>query len=105
MRSSLRKGDRVKKGFVEEGLAAALGGRPGRRPPRPGRWLNVAEVELNVMIRQCLNRRIDCIEVLRREVAACPASRARIQAKVDWQFTTDDARPGNANVSNPTFDE
>ena len=60
--------------------------------PRHGSWLNVAEVELNVMIRQCLNRRIDCIEVLRREVAAWQASRDRIQAKVDWQFTTDDAR-------------
>ncbi len=50
--------------------------------PKHGSWLNV--VELNVMIRQCLNRRIDCIEVLRREVAAWQASRDRIQAKVDW---------------------
>ena len=60
--------------------------------PRHGSWLNVAEVELNVMIGQCLNRRIDCIEVLRREVVAWQASRDRIQAKVDWQFTTHDAR-------------
>ena len=60
--------------------------------PKHGSWLNVAEVELNVMIRQCLNRRIDCIEVPRREVAAWQASRDSIKAKVDWQFTTDDAR-------------
>ena len=60
--------------------------------PKHGSWLNVAEVELNVMIRQCLNRRIDCIGVLRREVAAWQASRDSIEAKVDWQFTTDDAR-------------
>ena len=60
--------------------------------PKHGSWLNVAEVELNVMIRQCLNRRIDCIEVLRREVAAWQASRDSVKAKVDWQFTTDDAR-------------
>ena len=60
--------------------------------PKHGSWLNVAEVELNVMIRQCLNRRIDCIEVLRREVAAWQASRDRIHANVNWQFTTDDAR-------------
>ena len=60
--------------------------------PKHGSWLNVAEIELNVMIRQCLNRRIDCIEALRREVAAWQASRDSIQAKVDWQFTTDDAR-------------
>ena len=60
--------------------------------PKHGSWLNVAEVELNVMIRQCLNRRIDCIEVLRQEVAAWQASRDRIHANVNWQFTTDDAR-------------
>jgi len=38
--------------------------------PKHGSWLNVAEVEINVMIRQCLNRRIDSIDVLRNEVAA-----------------------------------
>ena len=57
--------------------------------PRHGSWLNVVEVELNVMIRQCLNRRID---TLRAEVVAWQAARDRIKAKVDWQFTTDDAR-------------
>ena len=60
--------------------------------PKHGSWLNVAEVELNVMIRQCLNRRIDSIDILRDEVAAWQASRDSIQAKVNWQFTTDDAR-------------
>ena len=60
--------------------------------PKHGSWLNVAEVELNVMIRQCLNRRIDRIEVLRRQVAAWQTSRDRIQARVNWQFTTNDAR-------------
>ena len=60
--------------------------------PKHGSWLNVAEVELNVMIRQCLNRRIDSIDTLRTEVAARQAARDRIQAKVNWQFTTEDAR-------------
>ena len=60
--------------------------------PKHGSWLNVAEVELNVMIRQCLNRRIDSIDTLRAEVTAWQAARDRIKAKVDWQFTTDDAR-------------
>ena len=60
--------------------------------PKHGSWLNVAEVELNVLIRQCLNRRIDQIDVLRREVAAWQASRDRIRATVNWQFTNDDAR-------------
>ena len=52
--------------------------------PKHGSWLNVAEVELSVMIRQCLNRRIASLGVLRDEVAAWQASRDRIQAKVNW---------------------
>lgn len=44
------------------------------------------------MIRQCLNRRIDSIDTLHAEVAAWQAARDRIRAKVDCQFTTDDAR-------------
>ena len=72
--------------------------------PRHGNWLNVAEIELNVMIRQCLNRRIDDIAVLRREVAAWQAARDRIRAKVDWQFTTEDARLRLKRLY-PTFDE
>ena len=69
-----------------------------------GSWLNIAEIELNVMIRQCLNRRIDSFEVLRAEVAAWQAARDRIQAKVDWQFTTDDARIRLKRLY-PTFDK
>ncbi len=72
--------------------------------PKHGSWLNVAEVELNVMTRQCLNRRIDAIEILRDEVAAWQASRDRIQAKVNWQFTTDDARVKLKRLY-PTLDE
>ena len=72
--------------------------------PKHGSWLNVAEIELNVMIRQCLVRRIDSINVLRTEVAAWQASRDRVRAKVDWQFTTDDARIRLKRLY-PTFDE
>ena len=60
--------------------------------PKHGSWLNVAEVELNVMIRQCLGWRIDSIDVLRAEVAAWQDRRDRLKATVNWQFTTDDAR-------------
>lgn len=60
--------------------------------PKHGSWLNVAEVELNVMIRQCLKRRIDCIETLRQQVTAWQTARDSIKATVDWQFTTNDAR-------------
>ncbi len=72
--------------------------------PKYGSWLNVAEVELSVIIRQYLNRRIDSIDILRTEVAAWKAARDRTRAKVDWQFTTDDARVKLKRLY-PTFDE
>ena len=71
--------------------------------PKHGSWLNVAEVELGVMIRQCLNRRIDSIDILRGEVAAWQAERDRLRAKVNRQFTTDEARIKLKRLY-PTFD-
>ena len=52
----------------------------------------MAEIEINVMVRQCLNRRIADIETVRREVAAWQAHRDQLNARIDWQFTTDQAR-------------
>jgi DDE superfamily endonuclease len=60
--------------------------------PKHGSWLNVAEVELSVLARQCLDRRIPDIEALRREVAAWERDRNAAVVGVDWQFTTADAR-------------
>lgn len=60
--------------------------------PRHGSWLNVAEVELAALSRQCLDRRIDSIEALRREVAAREEERNERQVDVTWRFTTADAR-------------
>ena len=60
--------------------------------PKHGSWLNIAEIELNVLIGQCLDRRIDDIEVVIKEVLAWQKSRNNKNAKVNWQFTTDDAR-------------
>ena len=60
--------------------------------PKHGSWLNVAEIELSVLSRQCLNRRIADLEVLRREVAAWQQSRNQAKAKVNWHFRTPDAR-------------
>jgi hypothetical protein len=60
--------------------------------PKHGSWLNMAEIELNVMIGQCLDRRIDCIEKLQKQVAAWQEKRDQIRAKVNWQFTTESAR-------------
>ena len=60
--------------------------------PKHGSWLNIAEIELSVLKRQCLAGRIDCIEKMRTEVAAWNADRNNRQTTVDWQFGTNDAR-------------
>lgn len=60
--------------------------------PKHASWLNMAETELSVLSRQCLDRRIGEAEFLKREVAIWEEERNRAQVKVDWQFTTADAR-------------
>ncbi|MCW3133602.1 MAG: IS630 family transposase [Methanophagales archaeon] len=60
--------------------------------PKHGSWLNIAEIELNVLTRQCLKRRFDDIEKVRREVMAWKENRDNKKSKVNWQFTTKDAR-------------
>jgi transposase len=60
--------------------------------PEHGSWLNMAETELSVLSRQCLNRRIADAETLAQEVAAWQQARDRAQTPIRWQFTTKDAR-------------
>ena len=60
--------------------------------PKHGSWLNMAEIELSVFARQCLNRRIPDQDTLQREVAALETERNRVASTVDWRFTTADAR-------------
>jgi len=60
--------------------------------PKHGSWLNMAEIELNVLTGQCLDRRIDDIEVVSKEVRAWQEVRNNKNAKVNWQFTAKDAR-------------
>lgn len=60
--------------------------------PKHGSWLNMAEIELSVLSRQCLDRRIPNQERLCREVTAWAERRNRAKATIDWQFTTTDAR-------------
>jgi hypothetical protein len=60
--------------------------------PKHGSWLNIAEIELSVLKRQCLAERIPSIEVMRGEVAAWNQARNTKQTEVKWQFTTTDAR-------------
>lgn len=76
--------------------------------PVHGSWLNMAEIEISVLARQCLKRRLPDEEASRREVKAWAAERNRLGASVDWRFTTDyggGARqaaqplPGNGRVT------
>ncbi len=60
--------------------------------PKHGSWLDMAEIELNVMTRQCLSRRIDDIDLLRRELAAWENERNQNKSKIQWHFKTGDAR-------------
>jgi DDE superfamily endonuclease len=60
--------------------------------PKHGSWLNMAEIELSVLSRQCLDRRIPDQETLKTEIAAWEKRRNENANKVDWHFTTEDAR-------------
>jgi transposase len=60
--------------------------------PEHGSWLNMAEIELNVLDRQCTGCRIADKNTLINEVSAWEQARNNLIAKIDWQFTTDDAR-------------
>ena len=60
--------------------------------PKHGSWLNMAEIELNVLTGQCLNRRIDDIEIVKKEVKAWQKRRNNKNATINWQFTERDAR-------------
>jgi len=80
-----------------EAFAPEIARRLARRlefhyTPKHGSWLNIAECELSAMTRQCLNRRIPSLKVLRRETKGWERHRNAEQKGVDWRFTTQDAR-------------
>ena len=60
--------------------------------PKHGSWLNIAEIELGVLARQCLDRRIPSQEILEQETSAWQEKRNEEGIRVDWRFTTEDAR-------------
>ena len=60
--------------------------------PKHGSWLNMAEIELHVLMGQCLNRRIDKIETMKSETKAWQENRNNKEAQINWQFTNDKAR-------------
>jgi hypothetical protein len=63
-----------------------------RYTPKHGSWLNIAEIELSVLTKQCLTRRIADINILRQETSAWAERRNEEQVGVDWHFTTTNAR-------------
>ena len=60
--------------------------------PKHGSWLNMAEIELHVLMGQCLNRRIDNIVTMKKETKAWQENRNNKEAQINWQFTNDKAR-------------
>lgn len=60
--------------------------------PKHGSWLDMAEIELNVMTRQCLSRRIENINLLRQELSSWETERNQNKSKIQWHFQTKDAR-------------
>jgi transposase len=60
--------------------------------PKHGSWLNMAETELSIVTKQCLDRRIPDVTTLRREITAWERLRNTAKSKINWQFTTHDAR-------------
>lgn len=71
--------------------------------PKHGSWLNIAEIELNVMTKQCLSRRLDNMNLLHSELSAWELERNNNHSVVDWQFTSDNARIKLASLY-PSFD-
>ena len=60
--------------------------------PKHASWLNMAEIEFNVLNKQCLNRHIATTEIIKNEVEAWQSNRNNKNATINWQFTTKDAR-------------
>ena len=60
--------------------------------PKHASWLNMVEIEIGVLQRQCLGRRIDDPKWLRNEIAAWERQRNKARARINWMFTTDKAR-------------
>jgi hypothetical protein len=60
--------------------------------PKHGSWLNMAEIELSVLSRQCLDRRVPNFETLQAEFEAWQERRDEMGTKIEWRFTTEDAR-------------
>ena len=67
--------------------------------PVHGSWLNMVEVEISVLVRQCLKRRLPDMEMLEREATAWCTERNRVGASVDWRFSRRRMRASSCAVS------
>jgi DDE superfamily endonuclease len=91
------------KASLYKAFAPELAGRLAQRleihyTPRNGSWLNMAEIELSVLARQCLKRRIASAAELIRETAAWQRHRNEARSQIVWRFTTADARTKLAHL-------
>lgn len=60
--------------------------------PKHGSWLNMAEIELSILARQCLSDRMPSLQLLQERVTAWQIQRNQAQVRINWRFTTEDAR-------------
>jgi hypothetical protein len=70
--------------------------------PKHGSWLNIAEIAISILSRQCINRRIPSLELMNSEIAAWELNFNDSAKKINWQFTTDNARTKLVRIY-PTF--
>jgi hypothetical protein len=84
--------DALYEAFIPEQARALLRRLEVHYTPVHASWLNVAEIELSVLARQCLDRRLGSVEQLKAEVAAWQKERNAAGVRVYWRFTTADAR-------------
>ena len=71
--------------------------------PKHGSWLNMAEIEINVLVNHGLSKRVSTIEQMKKEVAAWNKARNKTANKINWRFTTENARI-KLNRLYPLFD-
>jgi hypothetical protein len=60
--------------------------------PKHGSWLNMAEIEINVLVNHCLSKRVSSLKQMRKGVAAWNRARNQNASKIAWRFSTEDAR-------------
>ena len=80
------------KAFLPEEAKRILDKLEFHYTPKHGSWLNMAEIELSVLNRQCLNRRISDKDTLKSEITAWEGERNQQSSSVNWRFTSADSR-------------